>query len=92
MKHHILTFIFLILATIAFALRFHVSDYWQNYCDILSYVFPTIATVIEIVMSERSSKKTEKQIKNLKDNQLSVHVEGETLYFDKGVDKDETVL
>ena len=42
-------------------------------------------------MSERSSKKTEKQIKNLKENQLSVHVEGKTLYIDKGVNKDETV-
>ena len=91
MKHHILTFIFLILATIAFALRFHVSEYLQNYCDILAYVFPTVATIIEIVLAERSSKKTKNQIKYLNDNQLSVHVEGETLYFDKGVDKGEIV-
>jgi len=84
MKNHLFTIILLMLAAVAFALRFIVNANYQIYCDIAAYALPTIAAIVEIVVTERSSKKTERQIKMLKDNQLSVRVEDETLCFYKG--------
>ena len=48
---------------------------------------PTIAAVVEMAVSEKSSKATEEMIKKLKDNQLSARFEGETLVFETGVDE-----
>lgn len=79
MKNHIFTIILLILAGMAFALRFFVSEDWLNYCDVAAFALPTLAAVVEIIVSERSGKETEKQIKKLKEKQLSVRVEDETL-------------
>jgi membrane protein YdbS with pleckstrin-like domain len=87
MKNHITTIILLLLAAVAFALRFFVKAGLQLYCDIAAFALPTVAAIVEIVVTERSSKETEKQIKNLKDNQLTVHVEGETLCFEQGENK-----
>lgn len=84
MKNHILTIILLILAGVAFALPFFVSEGWQNYCDIAAFALPTLAAVVEIIVSERSGKETEKQIKKLKEKQLSVGFEDETLIIDQG--------
>lgn len=84
MKNHIPTIILLILAAVAFALRFFLEEGLQLYCDIAAFALPTVAAVVEIVVTERSGKETEKQIKKLKDNQLTVRVEGETLCFDQG--------
>ena len=84
MKNHILTIILLILAGVAFALRFFVSEDWLNYCDVAAFALPTLAAVVEIIVSERSGKETEKQIKKLKEKQLSVRVEDETLIIDQG--------
>lgn len=86
MCNHVITIILLLIAAIAFILRYFEADEWQNYCDIVAFALPTIATLIEIVVSERSSKATEEKIKKLKEKQLSVHVEGETLLFDEGVE------
>ena len=83
MKNHIPTIILLILAAVAFALRFFLEEGLQLYCDIAAFALPTVAAVVEIVVTERSGKETEKQIKKLKDNQLTVRVEGETLCFDQ---------
>ena len=65
MKNHIFTIILLILAGVAFALRFFVSEDWLNYCDVAAFALPTLAAVVEIIVSERSGKETEKQIKKL---------------------------
>ena len=59
--------------------------YWC-YCNIAAFALPTIAAIIEIVVSERIRKETEIQIKKLKDNQLSVCVEDGTLKILKGED------
>lgn len=82
MKNHIFTIILLILAGVAFALRFFVSEDWLSYCDVAAFALPTLAAVVEIIVSERSGKETEKQIKKLKEKQLSVRVEDETLIID----------
>ena len=84
MKNHILTIILLILAGVAFALRFFVSEDWLNYCDVAAFALPTLAAVVEIIVSGRSGKETEKQIKKLKEKQLSVRYEDETLIIDQG--------
>ena len=84
MKNHIFTIILLILAGVAFALRFFVSEDWLNYCDVAAFALPTLAAVVEIIVSERSGKETEKQIKKLKEKQLSVRGEDETLIIDQG--------
>ena len=84
MKNHIFTIILLILAGMAFALRFFVSEDWLNYCDVAAFALPTLAAVVEIIVSERSGKETEKQIKKLKEKQLSVRAEDETLIIDQG--------
>ena len=84
MKNHIFTIILLILAGVAFALRFFVSEDWLNYCDVAAFALPTLAAVVEIIVSERSGKETEKQIKKLKEKQLSVRVEDDTLIIDQG--------
>ena len=42
--------------------------------------------LVKIVVSEMNGRATEEKIKKLKEKQLSVHVEGETLIFDEGVE------
>ncbi len=84
MKNHLATIILLLLAAVAFVLQFFVKDCLRVYCDIVAFAFPSIAAIVEIVAAERASKETKQQIKKLKDNQLSVRVEGETLFFDQG--------
>ena len=87
MRNHIIIIILLLFAVIAFGMRFCVAERWQNYCDIAAFVLPTIAALVEIVVSEKSSKVTEEKIKKLKDNQLSARFEGETLVLETGVDE-----
>ena len=84
MKNHIATIILLLFAAVAFAFRFFVKTGLLLYCDIAAFALPTVAAIVEIVVTERNGKETEKQIKKLKDNQLSVRVEGETLCFEQG--------
>ena len=85
MKRHLLTIILLLLAAIAFVMRFSVVVKWQVCCDLIAFALPTLAALVEIFISEKSGREIESEIKTLKKNQLSVHVEGETLYYDKGV-------
>ncbi len=84
-KRHLITFILLLLAVVAFTLRFFIEKECQNFCDIIAFVFPTFAAVIEIFLSEKNGKVAEVKIKKLEDNQLSIRREGETLFFDKGI-------
>ena len=63
MKNHIFTIILLILAGVAFALRFFVSEDWLNYCDVAAFAFPTLAAIVEIIVSERSGKRIDEEIK-----------------------------
>ncbi len=85
MKNHITTIILLLLAVVAFALRFFVADNYQNCYDIIAFALPMLAALMEIYLSEKSNKEAEMRIKELEENQLSIHVEGETLVIDKGV-------
>lgn len=87
MRNHIITIILLLIAAIAFTLRYFVADKWQDYCDVAAFVLPTIAALVEIVVSEKSSKATEEKIKKLKDKQLSARVEEETLFLETGVEE-----
>lgn len=83
MKRHIVTIILLALATGSFMMRFFVKEGLQGYCDIAAFVFPTVAALMEIFITERSGKATDEKIQYLKEKQLSVHVEGETLVIEK---------
>ena len=62
MKNHIATIILLLLAAVAFALRFFVKECLQTYCDILAFALPTVAAIVEIVLSEQSSNKLKEEI------------------------------
>lgn len=86
MRNHIITILLLFIAVIAFTMRFYMAEKWQNYCDIAAFVLPTIAALVEIVVSEKNGRATEEKIKKLKEKQLSVHFEGEALVFEEGVD------
>ena len=56
MKSHIVTIILLLLAVLAFVMRFVVANQYIGCCDILAFAFPTIAAIMEIFISERGSK------------------------------------
>ena len=89
MKNHIITIILLLLAVISFTMRFFMVDTMQNYCDIAAFLLSTIAALTEIYLSEKNGRKTEEEIKRLKDDQLSVRFEGTTLYFETGAGKNK---
>lgn len=85
MRNHIMTITLLFIAVIVFALRFFVAENHQDYCDIVAFALPMLAALMEIYLSEKNNSEAEKRIKELETNQLSIHVEGETLVIDKGV-------
>lgn len=64
MKNHILTIALLVIAAIAFTFRFFAQDTIQSVCDILSFALPTLAAIVEILVSEKSSKRIESEIKH----------------------------
>lgn len=80
-----MTITLLFIAVIVFALRFFVAENHQDYCDIVAFALPMLAALMEIYLSEKNNSEAEKRIKELETNQLSIHVEGETLVIDKGV-------
>ena len=86
MKNHIATIILLLLALVAFSLNFCLTGNMQICCEIAAFVLPTIAALVEIMVSEKKGKATEEKIKKLKDNQLSARFEGETLVFETGAE------
>ena len=63
MKNHIVTIILLLLAVAFFVLRFLWDGSLQIYCDIAAFALPTLAAVVEIVVSERSSQRMEEELK-----------------------------
>lgn len=63
MKNHILTIILLLLAVLAFVLRFFWDEQYVLFCDILAFALPTLAAIVEIVIAEWSGKKMEQEIK-----------------------------
>ncbi len=85
MKNHKSSIILLLLAAVAFAFRFFLEENHQDYCDIVAFALPMLAALMEIYLSEKNNSEAEKRIKELETNQLSIHVEGETLVIDKGV-------
>ena len=62
MKSHIITFILLLLAAAAFILRFFVGQAYEGVFDVLAFVFPTLAAVAEIVISEKNGDRMQKEI------------------------------
>ena len=62
MKSHFLTIILLLTATIAFGFRFAVDGWMLSLCDTLAFAMPTLAAIIEIVHSGRTSKKMNVEI------------------------------
>lgn len=62
MKTHLVTIILLILAALAFGLRFFVGDSSVVVCDIAAFALPTFAAIVEIVLSEKSGKKIQEEI------------------------------
>ena len=63
MKNHIITILLLVLAASFFVLRFFVKENFQVYCDVFAFAFPTLAAIVEIFVSERSSKRVDEEIK-----------------------------
>lgn len=63
MKNHIITILLLVVAAIAFVLRFFVNEDLLVYCDITAFALPTLAAIVEIVISERSGKRIDEEIK-----------------------------
>jgi hypothetical protein len=62
MKNHILTIVLLLIAATAFTLRYFANDTIQGVCDILAFALPTLAAVVEVLVSEKSGKKIETEI------------------------------
>lgn len=86
MKKHLGTILLLVIAIVAFGMRFFVEDEWQDYFDIAAFVLSTMAALVEIVISERIGETTDDKIQKLKDKQISMKIKGETLFIDEGVD------
>lgn len=63
MKTHIISFILIAIATIAFVLGFFVRDGLMTCCNIVVFVATTIAAVYEIILSYKSAKSYEVELK-----------------------------
>lgn len=63
MRNHIGTIILLLLAVVAFSLRYIAGESNKEICDILAFALPTLAAIAEIFIAERSGKKMEDEIK-----------------------------
>lgn len=62
MKNHIITLILLLLAVFAFVLRFFLEEKYILYCDVAAFALPTLAAIVEIVVSEKGNKELESEI------------------------------
>lgn len=65
MKNHLVTLILLLLAVIAFGLKFFVSDSFTDVFDVVAFVLAIFAAIAEIVLSERGMKKIKNEIDNI---------------------------
>ena len=63
MKDHVLTIILLLVAAIAFTLRFFTENTAQNICDILAFAVPTLAAIVEISVAEKGNRKFADELK-----------------------------
>ena len=52
----------MVIAAIAFTLRFFAEDTIQSVCDILAFALPTLAAIVEIIVSEKASRKVNDEI------------------------------
>lgn len=62
MKSHSITIFLLLLAVVAFVMRFLVASRFIIICDILAFALPTFAAIIEIFISERGGKIIEHEL------------------------------
>lgn len=63
MKHHIPTIILLLLAIMAFVLHYFMEGTWLGICNIAAFALPTIATVMEIILSVGNHRKMDEELK-----------------------------
>lgn len=63
MKNLLITILLLLFATVAFVLRYFVTEQMQAWCDVLAFALPTLAAVVEIILSERSGRKMEEELR-----------------------------
>lgn len=63
MKQHLITIFLLLVATFAFVLRYFVNEHVQEWCDVQAFALPTLAAVVEMILSERSGRKIEEELK-----------------------------
>lgn len=61
MKKHLCTIILLLIAIVAFLFGFKVSGICKTVCDLMAFALPTIAAVVEIMLSEKSSRRIEEE-------------------------------
>ena len=65
MKNHLVTIILLVLAVIAFGLKFFANDSFAIVFDITAFVMAVIAAIAEMVLSERGMAKIKNEIDNI---------------------------
>ena len=88
MKTHLVTIILLILAVLAFGLRFFVGDSNVVVCDIAAFALPTLAAIVEIVLSEKSGKKIQEEISKRPIWKSMTQIEYEELKEQGKIEKD----
>ena len=78
MKKHLCTIILLLIAIVAFLFGFKVSGICKTVCDLMAFALPTIAAVVEVMLSEKSSRRIEEEFNKIyiyKEKNKSVSVE-----------------
>lgn len=82
MNRHIVTIVLLSISLVLYLSSFLVGERYQIYFEIGSFMLPIMATLWEIIIAVRSGKKTQGDISDLKDKQLTFRVEDETLFIE----------
>lgn len=82
MNRHIVTIVLLSISLVLYLSSSFVGERYQKFFEIGSYILPIIAALWEIIIAVRSGKKTQGDISDLKDKQLTFRVEDETLFIE----------
>ena len=81
-KNTLLLIGYLFISSVSIVSAFRVEEALWTILLIVSSAISLALAIVSLV----DAKKTTEEIKNLKKNQLGVHVEGETIVYTKGVD------
>jgi len=76
MRKHTITVILLALAAFSFAAHFFVGDALRNCCDIVAFLFPTLAALIEIHFAIKTDRENEARDKKWKSHDDSLEWHG----------------